>query len=63
MDKENQHSNVTKKFNIGKTKVKICVDCCVKSPIEVKKILDNIARKSLPNLNTPSFEEDSIFNT
>ncbi len=63
MDKENQHGNVAKEFNIGKTKVKICIDYCVKSPAEVKKILDNIAQKALPNLETPSFEENSIFNT
>lgn len=61
LDEENRQGNVAKEFNIGKTKVKICVDYCVKSHSEVEKILNNIARKALPSLNTPSMREDSGF--
>ena len=61
LGKEIRQGNVAKEFNIGKTKIKICIDYCVKSHSEVEKILNNIARKVLPSLNTPSMREDSGF--
>lgn len=49
--------NIAKEFNIGKTHIKICTDYCVENPIEVRKILNDIAKKALPNLNEFSLKE------
>lgn len=46
--------NVAKKFNIGKTRIKICTDYCVNDPVEVKEILNIIAEKSLPSIDDSS---------
>lgn len=52
-------NNVAKEFNIGKTHVKICTDYCVKNTAEIKRILDDIARNSLPSINSSALKENS----
>lgn len=49
--------NIAKEFSIGNTHIKICTDYCEEDPIEVRKILNDIAKKALPNLNDFSLEE------
>lgn len=50
--------NVAREFNIGKTRIKICTDYCVDDPIEIKKILNSIAKKSLPSINSSLSREN-----
>lgn len=53
-----QDNNIAKDFNIGKTRIKICTDYCVKSSDESKKTLRDIAKKVHANLNGSTLEKD-----